>query len=134
MKIDKVGFFFETQSFKVQRTVYRIDFNQLQYRPPDAKTYYLVKPVVWKASQIRSSSEIQLKIQQDFFESFDGVNVPMTVIRKDDKILRKPCLVFAYGGFSHPSLPFFKLFLLLFEEIFNGVVGKSVENYERRKC
>ncbi|XP_031638770.1 prolyl endopeptidase-like [Contarinia nasturtii] len=121
MKIDKVGFFFETQSFKVQRTVYRIDFNQLQYRPPDAKTYSIVKPIIWK-QPASNLGEIQLKIRQDSFISFDGISVPMTIIEKNTNDLKKPCLVFAYGGFGCAMLPFFKLFLLLFEEIFNGII------------
>lgn len=94
MQIDKIGFFFETQSFKIPRTVYRIDFHQLLYRPPNAKTYSSIRPTLWNASKVLNSNEIRVKIKQDSFKSFDGTRIPMTIIQKitnDDS--KKPCMV-----------------------------------------
>lgn len=124
MSIDKIGLFLETQSYKIPRKIYRIDFNQLQFRPSYAKLYSIIRPAVWKESKIANSNEIKLKTTQDSFLSFDGTRVPMTIIQKNtyDNV-KKPCLVFVYGGFGVPMLPFFKLFFLLFMEIFNGVIG-----------
>lgn len=123
INIDKVGFFLETESYKIPRKIYRIDFNQLQFRPTYAKNYSIIRACLWKESKIPNSSEIRLKTKQDSFISCDGTIVPMTIIQKNDDNLKKPCLCFAYGGFGAPMLPFFKLFFLLFLEIFNGVVG-----------
>lgn len=124
MSIDKVGLFLETQSYKIPRKVYRIDFNLLQFRPSYAKLQAIVRPTIWKESKIPNSSEIKLTIKQDSFISFDGTRVPMTIIqKKNSENKKKPCLVFAYGGFGAPILPFFKLFFVLFMELFNGVIG-----------
>lgn len=133
ISIDKVGFFLETQSYKIPRKVYRIDFNQLQFRPSYAKLHSIVRPAQWKESKIPNSSEIKLKTKQDSFISFDGTRVPMTIIQKNNGIngnAKKPCLVFAYGGFGDPTLPIFKLLFVLFIELFNGVIGMYLKEFE----
>lgn len=128
INIDKVGFFLETESYKIPRKIYRIDFNQLQFRPTYAKLYSIIRPKLWQESKIPNSSEIRLKTKQDSFISTDGTRIPMTIIQKNnDDNSKKPCLCFCYGGFGTPMLPFFKLFFLLFLELFNGVVGMLFE-------
>lgn len=130
INVDKVGFFLETQSYKIPRKVYRIDFNQLQFRPPYGKPYSIVRPALWKESNIANSSRIKLQTKQDSFISFDGTRVPMTIIQSNNEgSAKKPCLVSAYGGFGDPMLPIFKLFFLLFMELFNGVVGTYLKKF-----
>lgn len=124
-RIDKYGVFFETISFKSPRKVYRIDFNQLEYRRPHMMTYSTIQPILWKESKIPNIDELEIDVQYDWFYSFDGTEVPMTIIHKkntndDDK---KPTLVYAYGGYGDSLLPRFDLYFLLFVELFNGVVG-----------
>lgn len=127
MKVDACGFFFETQSFKTPRKVYRVDYEQLVYNRLSYAPTSLVKPMLWKETQLPHLNRTKLKVNHDSFQSFDQVKVPMTIIQKDkgdnEDACRKPCLVFAYGGYGIPILPLFKLFFLLFMELFNGVVG-----------
>lgn len=126
-KIDKYGVFFETRSFTTPRKVYRIEFNQLEYRPKydiDETDYLTIEPVLWKESKIPNLDGLKIKIRYDSYRSFDGTEVPMTVIQKSDNDnCQKPCLVYAYGGFGDSLLPRFDLYFLLFVELFNGVVG-----------
>lgn len=126
MNIDAHGFFFETQSFQTPRKVYRVDFKQLVCNHHSFAPTAIVEPTLWKESQLFHLNRVQLKVNHDSFRSFDQINVPMTIIQKDngiDDTCKKPCLVFAYGGYGIPILPLFKLFFLLFIELFNGVVG-----------
>ncbi|XP_055307556.1 prolyl endopeptidase-like [Sitodiplosis mosellana] len=121
--IDKYGVFFETRSFKTPRKVYRIEFNQLLYREPYVTTYSTIEPVLWKESKIPNLDELKITVQYDTYRSFDGTEVPMTIIqKKQSDCYRKPCLVYAYGGFGDCLLPRFDLYFLLFVELFNGVV------------
>lgn len=125
MKIDLCGFFLETQSFKTPRKVYRVDFTQLAFRLPFVIAYTIVEPMLWKESKIPNLDETKFKILHDSFHSFDKVTVPMTIIQRKNTndTGKKPCLVYTYGGYGIPVLPLFKLFFLLFVELFNGVVG-----------
>lgn len=130
-KVDKYGAFFETRSFKIQRKVYRIDLHQLAYQAstpceflPRKSTYSTLKPILWKESNIPNLDEIDIKVQYDSYRSFDGIEVPMTIIQKrDNNDPNKPCLCYAYGGYGDSILPRFDLYFLLFIELFNGVVG-----------
>lgn len=118
-KVDKYGFFFETQSFTTPRKVYRIEINQLVYHQPHEITYSIIEPVLWKESKIQNFDEMQIKIQYKSYRSFDGTKIPMTMIQKSGKYApKKPCLVYADS-----ILPTFDIFFLLFIELFNGVVG-----------
>lgn len=126
MKIDPCGFFFETQTFKTPRKVYRVDFGQLVYNRNSIVPTSIVKPMLWKESKIPHLNVPKLKINHDSFHSYDQIKVPMTIIQRtdgDNDTCKKPCLVFAYGGYGIPILPLFKLFFLLFIELFNAVVG-----------
>lgn len=125
MKIDPCGFFFETQSFKTPRKVYRVNFEQLVYNRNLFAPTGIIKPALWKESKIPHLDVPKLKVNHDSFQSFDQINVPMTIVQRTsgDDSCKKPCLVFAYGGYGIPILPLFKLFFLLFIELFNGVVG-----------
>lgn len=136
-KVDKFGVFFETRSFKIQRKVYRIDLNQLAFQASTpcvllpSMTYSLLKPILWKESNIHNLDEIEMKVQYDSYRSFDGVEVPMTIIQKkcnDDP--EKPCLIYAYGGYGDSILPRFDLYFLLFIEFFNGIVGRCINVYK----
>lgn len=125
MKMDPKGFFFETQSFKTPRKIYRIDFDQRVFLRLSIEPTSMVTPLLWKESKIPHLDMAKLKISHDSFHSFDQIKVPMTVIQKlnGSSERKKPCLVFAYGGYGISMLPMFKLFFLLFIELFNGVVG-----------
>lgn len=125
MKIDAFGFFIETQSFKTPRKVYRMDFEQFMQNRHSFSTTSVIKPFLWKETQVPRLNHMKFKISHDSFHSFDNVEIPMTIIQKNnsDEDFKKPCLVFAYGGYGIPILPLFKLFFLLFIELFNGVVG-----------
>lgn len=129
-KIDKYGVFIETRSFKTPRKVYRIELNQLVYRRPQMMTYSMIEPVLWKESKIINFNGLELTVQCDSYCSFDGIEIPITIIQKNtNDDCRKPCLVYADSGFGDCLLPKFDLFLLLFVEIFNGVVGSYMQNY-----
>lgn len=129
-RVDKYGVFFETSSFKSPRKVYRIDANQLEYRRPHMTTYTTIKPVLWKESKIPNIDEMDIEVQRDWFYSFDGTEVPLTIIQKTgNSDHKKPCLVTAYGGYGDCLLPRFDLYLLLFVELFNGVVGSYARLY-----
>lgn len=126
-KIDEFGFYFETQSFETPQNIYKIDFCQLVYRPPfTQQKYSIIKPILKRKSKIPNLNDEKFSIQRDSFYSFDGKEVPITIIQKNDGIPKKPCLVFAYGGYGIPMLPFCKLFFLLFIELFNGIVGMFI--------
>lgn len=127
-KIDKYGIFIETRSFKTQRKVYRIEFNQIEYLPPYTciTTYPTIEPTLWKESKIPYLDELNINVEYDSYSSFDGTKIPMTILQKDkvnNDGRKKPCLVYAYGGFGDCLLPRFDLYFLLFVELFNGVVG-----------
>lgn len=93
-KIDRYGVFFETRSFKMPRKVYRIEFNQLIYREPNLTTYSMIEPVLWKESKVLNFDGLEIAVQYDSYRSFDGIEVPMTIIQKKcDDGYRKPCLV-----------------------------------------
>lgn len=131
MKLDPYGFFFETQSFKTPRIVHRIDFTQLVFNRLSFAPVVIIQPILWKETKIPNLNVAKLKVQYDSFHSFDQTKVPMTIIQKsndDDAAFQKPCLVFAYGGYGIPILPLFKLFFLLFVELFNGIVGSYTHN------
>lgn len=118
-KVDKYGVFFETQSFTMPRKVYRIEINQLVYHQPHEMTYSIIEPILWKVSKIHNFDEMEIKIQHKSYRSFDGTQLPMTMIQKSGKYApKKPCLVYADS-----ILPKFDIFFLLFIELFNGVVG-----------
>lgn len=131
MKIDPIGFFFETQSFETPRKVYRIEFDQLVYNRHSFAPISIVKPMLWKESRLPNLN-VKLMVNHDSFHSFDQIKVPMTIIQKNNGNgdgCKKPCLVFAYGGYGIPILPLFKLFFLLFIELFDGVVGSYTHVY-----
>lgn len=129
MKIDRYGFFIETQSFKTARKVYRVDFDQRIFRRLSFEPTTTVYPVLWKESQIPNLDVRKFKVLHDSFLSYDKTKVPITMIQRSTDVVgfKKPCLVFAYGGYGIPMLPMFKLFFLLFIELFNGVVGEYLE-------
>lgn len=124
-KIDPYGFFIETQSVKTPRKIYRIDFDQLVFQRFSIAPTVSISPMLWKESKIPNVNVSKFKVQHDSFHSFDQIKVPLTIIQKTSggEHRKKPCLVFAYGGFGIPMLPLYKLFFLFFIEIFNGVVG-----------
>lgn len=135
MKIDGCGFFFETQSFKTPRKVYRVDYTQLVFNRLSFAPISIVQPMLWKQTTLPNLSAPKYKVLHDSFRSFDQIKVPMTIILKDNgDVGNKPCLVFAYGGYGIPILPLFKLFFLLFIELFNGVVGAYTIHYIPHKC
>lgn len=131
--VDRYGIFIETRSFTAHRRVYRIEFNQLEYRQPCATTCSVVNPILWKESKVPNLNGLEIKVQYDSYHSFDGTEVPITIIRKsgnDD--CQKPCLVYAYGAYGECLLPRFNLYFLLFVELFNGVLGTYAQiNYLR---
>ncbi|XP_031634996.1 uncharacterized protein LOC116348227 [Contarinia nasturtii] len=121
--VDKYGIFFETRSFTTPRKVYRIEINQLVYQQPHETTYSLIEPTLWKESTIPNMDEMQIKIQYKSYRSFDGTNVPLTMIQKGGKFApKKPCLIYACCDYTDSVLPRFDLYFLLFIELFNGVV------------
>lgn len=120
---DDYGFYFETMSYESPQKIYKIDFVQLLNRPKYQNVYTKLNPILKRVSKIPNLSDVKFSIQHDSFYSFDGSNVPLTVIQKNNNDPNKPCLVFAYGGYGIPMLPLFKLFYLLFIELFNGIVG-----------
>lgn len=122
-KIGEFGLYFETETYETPQKIYKIDFVQLENRPQNRFFYSMLNPILKRESQVPNLSGVKFSIQHDSFYSFDGSNVPMTVIQKENNDPKKPCLVFAYGGYGIPMLPLFKLFYLLFIELFNGIVG-----------
>lgn len=125
MNIDPCGIFLETQSFKTPHKIYRINFDQLVLQRASIASYSIVQPMVWKESKIANLNVSKFKVHHDSFQSFDGIKIPMTFIQKNNSsdAHKRPCLVFAYGGYGIPMTPLYKLFFLLFVELFNGVVG-----------
>lgn len=122
--MDKYGIIFETQSFKSLRKVYRIQFNQLAYHQFKMITYSTIEPVLWKESKIPTFDDVEMSIKYDSYNSLDGAKVLVTIIQKKiNDNCRKPCLIYANGGFGDCLLPKFDPFLNLFIELFNGVVG-----------
>ena len=130
-KADRYGVFFETRSIKTPRKVYRIELNQLIYRQKYLTTSYMdIEPVLWKESKVPNLDELEITIQHDLYRSSDMTEVPMTVIqKKSTEIGKKPCLVYAYGGYGDCLLPRFDLYFLLFVELFNGVVGSYMQKH-----
>lgn len=122
-KCDAYGFYFETMSYESLSKIYKIDFVQLVNRPKIQNVYTTLKPMLKRMSTVPNLSAVDFSIQHDSFYSFDGSNVPLTVIQKKNNDPNKPCLVFSYGGFNVPMLPQFKLIYLLFIELFNAIVG-----------
>lgn len=101
-----------------------MEFNQLEDVKPHIMTYSKIAPVLWKESEIRYLSGLGITVQYDSYSSFDKIQVPLTIIRKNGNDgSKKPCLVYAIGGFGDCLLKRFDLYFLLFVEFFNGVVG-----------
>ncbi|KAJ6630497.1 Prolyl endopeptidase, partial [Pseudolycoriella hygida] len=121
-KVDEFGFYFQTESYETPQKIYKIDFVQLASPSERQNAYTIVKPILKRAAIVPFLSEEEFSIQHDSFYSFDGSNVPMTVIQQKNNDVNKPCLVFSYGAYGIPMLPAFKLFYRLFIELFNGVV------------
>lgn len=132
MKIDPHGFFYETQSFKTPRRIYRVEFDQLAFQRLSFAPTSLIKPMLWQETKVPNINVTRFKTQYDSFASFDGKKVPLTIIQKSNgnAASKKPCLVFSYGGYGIPMLPFFKLFHLLFIELFNGIVGSYKHKFQ----
>lgn len=123
-RVDKFGVFFETRSFETPRKLYRIEFNQLAYSDPYEASCLTIQPILWNEIKIQNLNGLDLKVQYDSYRSFDGVEVSMTIIQQNgNDACKKPCLVYAYGGFGDCLLPRFDLYFLLFIELFNAVVG-----------
>lgn len=123
-KTDKFGVFFETRSLQTPRKVYRMEFNQFIYRQPNATTYSMIVPILWKESKIKNLDALQITVQYDSFDSSDGTKIPFTIIQKTNQNndFKKPCLVYVSGpgGFGDGLLPKFNLD---FVELFNGIAG-----------
>lgn len=124
-RADRYGVLFETRSFKTPRKIYRMDLNLLVYRQSHpTNSHANIEPVLWKEMTIPNFKDLEITIQHDSYCSFDKTEVPITIIQKKSAdVSKKPCLVYAYGGHGDCLLPRFDLYLLLFVELFNGVVG-----------
>lgn len=121
--IDEFGFYFETMSYEALQKIYRLDFVQLLHRPNYQNVYTQIMPAFKGECKVPILRDTEFSIQHDSFYSFDGTEVPLTMIQQRNNDPNKPCLVFSYGGFNVPLLPQFKLMYLLFIQLFNGIVG-----------
>ena len=75
-------------------------------------------------SAIPNLDALEIAVKHDSYFSSDGTEIPITIIQKKyNDGYKKPCLVYAYGGYGDCLLPRFDLYFLLFVELFNGVVG-----------
>jgi prolyl oligopeptidase len=61
---------------------------------------------VWAESEVAADLD-RITVEQVFYTSNDGTEVPMFIIRRDDVTGPAPTLLHGYGGFGIPMLPLF---------------------------
>ena len=61
---------------------------------------------VWAKPRIASDLD-QLVVEQHFFASKDGTRIPMFVMRRKDVTGPAPTMLYGYGGFGIPLIPYF---------------------------
>jgi prolyl oligopeptidase len=85
--------FFMFTSFDTPTTIYRYDVAADRYS-------------VW-AEPKTSTSRKKIVVEQRFYSSKDGTRVPLFIIRERDVAAAAPTMLYGYGGFGIPIVPFY---------------------------
>jgi len=85
--------FFVFSSFDTPITVYRYDVAANSYQ-------------VWAEPGLAATFD-DVVVEQKFYTSKDGTTVPMFVVRKSGVTAPAPTLLYGYGGFGIPMVPFY---------------------------
>lgn len=110
--------FFQFTSFTDPRSVWRVDMNQMN----------LQEIMTTKLSNF-APNMTDFATDQVWFESKDGTKVPMFIVRKKSILpsldakpaAPLPTILYGYGGFNTPEVPFFNLFNLVYLNNINGM-------------
>ncbi|WP_234840410.1 prolyl oligopeptidase family serine peptidase [Sinorhizobium meliloti] len=70
---------------------------------------------VWAKPRIASDLD-QLVVEQHFFASKDGTRIPVFVMRRKDVTGPAPTMLYGYGGFGIPLMPYFSVEALAWVE------------------
>lgn len=103
-KRDNSEMFFSFTSYSTPTTVYRCDLNTKKieiYRKPNM-----------------DFDPANFEVKQVFYESKDKTRVPLFIVYKKGLVLngKNPTLLYAYGGFNSPMLPYFRTHYIPFME------------------
>lgn len=85
--------FFVFSSFDTPITVYRYEVAANRYQ-------------VWAEPNLAANFD-DVVVEQKFYTSKDGTSVPMFVVRKSGVTLPAPTLLYGYGGFGIPMVPYY---------------------------
>jgi len=98
VRYDEILFKFSSQI--APGTIYHVD---LTVSPP--KRRVLIE------TEINNFKSDDFKVEQVFYPSKDGTNIPMFITMKKDFVPTgtDPCLLYAYGGFGHSLTPSFSI-------------------------
>jgi prolyl oligopeptidase len=108
---DGPDLFFGFQSFTVPASVYHIElpleFNGVELRSP--QTAVPIRPALWEKVEAPAIDSSQYQVQQIWYPSKDGTQVPMFIFHKKGIALdgRNPTLLTGYGGFNVSLTPTF---------------------------
>jgi prolyl oligopeptidase len=96
--------FYTFKSFTIAPTVYKYDLSENKFE-------------VFFAPEIGFDTS-QYETKQVFYESKDGIKIPMFIVHKKGLKLngKNPTLLYAYGGFNVSNLPSFKVDRLIWLE------------------
>lgn len=109
--------FYNFVSFLNPGSIYQYDFNNgLEAEP---KLYREIK------LNLDGFNQKDYKVEQIFYNSKDGTEIPMFIIRKNrlNNNETRPCLLYGYGGFNISLQPTFSITGLMFIDTFDGVLA-----------
>lgn len=79
---------------------------------------------VFRQVKIEDFDDSLYKVEQVFYKSKDGEQVPMFIVQKKaEKQEKKPCLLYGYGGFNICIQPSFSITGLVFIDSFDGILA-----------
>lgn len=107
-------FFFQFTSFLTPGQIYHLHMDELNQ---DAKLIRESRPDNFDPNNF--------KIEQVFYKSQDGTEVPMFIVCRKDIVLdgSNPCILYGYGGFGHQITSAFNANRIIWMKNFRGILA-----------
>lgn len=111
-------FFFQFTSFLTPGRIYYFNLDNLNSSEP---------PRNLRQSQPKNFDADKYTIEQVFYKSKDGTEVPMFIIHRRDVVRegQNPCILYGYGGFNIPVLSTFNINRITWLKNFKGVLAMA---------